>query len=90
MASTILTLNKYTFSDKTLITTIFNGRADPNYYNTQGFLVKTVPLISVNENRKQTVEEFLKQDKYVLFTGTPCQCYGLKKYLGKNYEKCCG
>ena len=33
------------------------------------------------------VEEFLKEGKYVLFTGTPCQCYGLKKYLGKNYEK---
>lgn len=33
------------------------------------------------------VEEFLKEDKYVLFTGTPCQCYGLKKYLKKTYNK---
>lgn len=38
-------------------------------------------------NSFQKVEEFLKKDKYVLFTGTPCQCYGLKKYLGKVYEK---
>ncbi len=61
MASTILTLNKYTFSDKTLLTTIFNGRANPNYYNTQAFLVKTLPIVSINENRNQTVKEFLKQ-----------------------------
>ena len=32
------------------------------------------------------VEKFLKDGKYVLFTGTPCQCYGLKKYLNKEYE----
>ncbi|MEE1157169.1 MAG: AMP-binding protein, partial [Methanobrevibacter sp.] len=31
-----------------------------NYFNTQGFLVKTLPLIMKNENRKQTVEEFIK------------------------------
>lgn len=33
------------------------------------------------------VEEILKMDKYVLYTGTPCQCYGLKRYLKKNYDK---
>lgn len=33
------------------------------------------------------VEEFLIKDRYVLFTGTPCQINGLKKYLGKEYEK---
>lgn len=32
-------------------------------------------------------QEFLKQDKYVLFTGTPCQIEGLLKFLGKKYEK---
>lgn len=35
----------------------------------------------------QKVEEFLNQDRYVLFTGTPCQVYGLKKYLKKDYNK---
>ena len=61
MASTILNLNKYTFSDKTLITTIFNGRSSPNYFNTQGFLVKTLPILSVNEDRDITVRQFLSQ-----------------------------
>lgn len=37
------------------------------------------------------VKEFLEKDKYVLFSGTPCEVAGLKTYLGKEYEKlvCC-
>jgi len=35
----------------------------------------------------QKAEEFLKTGRYVLFTGTPCQCNGLKAYLKKDYEK---
>lgn len=31
-------------------------------------------------------EEFLKQGRKVLFTGTPCQISGLKSYLGQNYD----
>ena len=33
------------------------------------------------------VEAALKNDKHVLFTGTPCQCAALKSYLKKHYEK---
>lgn len=33
------------------------------------------------------VKEFLKNDRFVLFTGTACQISGLKKYLGKEYNK---
>lgn len=40
----------------------------------------------VNETYKK-VKEFLLQDRYVLFTGTPCQIEGLKAYLQKDYEK---
>ena len=61
MASTILTLNKYTFSDKTLLTTIFNGRLNSNYYNTQAFLVKTLPIVSINEDRNISIRKFFKQ-----------------------------
>ena len=61
MASTILTLNKYTFSDKTLLTTIFNGRLNSNYYNTQAFLVKTFPIVSINEDRNISVRELFTQ-----------------------------
>lgn len=32
------------------------------------------------------IEDFLKKDTMVLFTGTPCQVDGLKKFLGKEYE----
>lgn len=35
----------------------------------------------------EKVEDNLKKDKYVLFSGTPCQVEGLKKYLKKDYEK---
>lgn len=31
----------------------------------------------------------MKENKLVLFTGTPCQIAGLKKYLKKDYEKLC-
>lgn len=32
------------------------------------------------------VEEDLNNDKVVLFSGTPCQIFALKSYLGKKYE----
>jgi len=39
----------------------------------------------VNDHFKQA-EEFLRQGRKVLFSGTPCQIAGLKLYLKKNYE----
>lgn len=35
----------------------------------------------------QQVKNYLNEDKYVLFTGTPCQVAALRSYLGKEYEK---
>lgn len=35
----------------------------------------------------QSVEKALHNGKTVLFAGTPCQCAGLKKYLGRKHEK---
>ena len=60
MGATLLCLNKFTFSDKSLITTIFNGRANSNYDNTQGMLVKTLPIIVNSENRDMMVEDYIK------------------------------
>ena len=37
-------------------------------------------------NSFQQVESFLKEDRKVLFTGTPCQIAGLKSYLRKDYD----
>ncbi|MBO6273951.1 MAG: amino acid adenylation domain-containing protein, partial [Methanobrevibacter sp.] len=60
MATTMLNLNKYTFTDKTLITTIFNGRSNSLYNNTQTLLVKTLPIVSINDDRTLTIKEYLK------------------------------
>ena len=60
MSATILALNKFTFSDKALITTIFNGRSNSNYFNTQGMLVKTLPIMVNSENRSMMVEDYIK------------------------------
>ena len=30
---------------------------------------------------------FLKEDRWILFTGTPCQCNALRTYLNKEYDK---
>ena len=38
-------------------------------------------------NSYNKVEKFLKENRYVLFTGTPCQCQGLRKFLQKDYER---
>ena len=38
-------------------------------------------------NSYEQVKEFLSQDRYVLFCGTPCQCQGLRTYIGKNNDK---
>ena len=40
----------------------------------------------LGESYKQ-VKEFLQNERWVLFSGTPCQVAGLLKYLGKDYEK---
>lgn len=37
-------------------------------------------------NTYQQAEKFLKSGRKVLFTGTPCQIAGLKRYLCKEYE----
>lgn len=35
----------------------------------------------------QQAKQFLKEDRWVLFSGMPCQIAGLKAYLGREYEK---
>ena len=32
-------------------------------------------------------KKYLEQDRYVLYTGTPCQIEGLQSFLGKGYNK---
>lgn len=42
---------------------------------------------SIIDNTYKKAKEFLDNDRYVLFTGTPCQIEGLKRYLQKDYDK---
>lgn len=41
---------------------------------------------NINNCYKQ-IKEYLLQDKFVLFSGCPCQVAGLTNYLGKQYDK---
>lgn len=41
---------------------------------------------SRNENTYQETKSFLKQGRFVLYIGTPCQIEGLKAYLQRDYE----
>lgn len=42
---------------------------------------------SVMGNSYQEARSFLKQGRWVMFTGTPCQIKGLQNFLGKEYDK---
>ncbi len=42
---------------------------------------------SLTDNSFSLAKKYLEEDKYVLYTGTPCQIAGLSQYLGKSYEK---
>lgn len=39
------------------------------------------------DNAFKNAKAFLEKDRFVCFSGTPCQICGLKKFLQKNYEK---
>lgn len=41
---------------------------------------------SVVGNTFSQAKDFLEKGRHVLYSGTPCQIAGLKKYLGKDYE----
>lgn len=41
---------------------------------------------SIRDTYKET-KKLLEEDRYVLFTGTPCQIQGLKLFLNKDYDK---
>ena len=42
---------------------------------------------SVIGNTYSEIKKILQQDKWVLFTGCPCQVAGLRMFLGKDYKK---
>lgn len=44
-------------------------------------------VFSETRNSFQLVKKYLDEDKYVLYTGNPCEVAGLIGYLDKSYEK---
>ncbi len=44
-------------------------------------------LQSDTRDSYRKVRDFLRQGRWVLFSGTPCQCRGLRLFLNKEYDK---
>lgn len=57
-----------------------------NENNISKFMGSKYTQSSIGDTFKK-VKEILDKDKYVLFTGTPCQIEGLKSFLRKDYDK---
>jgi len=52
-----------------------------------GVFKKSKYVQSDIRNSYSKVQEFLTKGYYVVFSGTPCQVAGLRKYLNKDYDK---
>ena len=75
---------------------VFGAYLDKNYNVQHGYIEnkKDIKIFMgskyVQSNIGETyrnVKYFLEKERYVLYTGTPCQIEGLKTYLGKDYDK---
>ena len=70
----------------------FNEKLQANHIIVEKIedLVKLQGSKYVRSNINNTyvrIKEYLEQNRFVLFTGTPCQCNALKVYLRKDYSK---
>lgn len=75
---------------------VFGARFNENFDVVHSFAEKKEELILFRGSKyvqsqigycyKKT-KEFLENDRYVLFTGTPCQIEGLYSYLQRDYNK---
>lgn len=74
---------------------VFGAEFDENYNVKHGYVEKKEDLEKLREskyvrselgNSYVEVKKFLDSGRMVLFTGTPCQIAGLKKYLKEDYE----
>lgn len=82
----------YSFGDSN---TLFVGAAWNNFsvqhigveIDNLGALCKSKYIASEIGNTFNQIKKHLLHDKKVVFCGTPCQVAGLKKFLGKDYEK---
>ena len=59
MTATLLALDKFTGSSKSLLTNIYNGRHSSSLYQTFGNLSRELPLIVNRNNREQSIKSLL-------------------------------
>lgn len=69
----------------------YNGDMEPEHICVDNLLdikkIQGSKYVQSNINDTYTAaKKYLKDNRWVLFTGTPCQIAGLKSYLGKGYE----
>lgn len=74
---------------------VFGAKYDTNFdvYHTYAETLEDVSLFYTSKyvqsdikSTYQDVESFLKAGRPVLFSGTPCQIVGLRRFLRKNYD----
>lgn len=70
----------------------YNANMEPEHICTDNLLgVKKIQGSKYVQSNINTTyveaKEHLKNDRWVLFTGTPCQIAGLKSFLGKDHNK---
>ena len=58
LASSLLTLSKFTYSKEMLLTTISNGRINPKYFKTLAMIVRSLP-IAMNIDTNQSVLDYI-------------------------------
>ena len=75
---------------------VFGAMFDENWNVVHGFIEKNDELSKLRGSKYvqsrigkcyEVAERFLKDNRRVLFSGTPCQIAALKKFLGKDYDK---
>lgn len=75
---------------------VFGAEFDENWNVVHGYGTEKKDLIRFRGSKYvqsdlkdtfQNVKNLLNDDRWVLFTGTPCQVAGLSSFLGKDYEK---
>lgn len=76
---------------------VIGASMDETSFETKHIIISSIDEIAKLQNSKYVqsnlndiyneVKKKLENDKWVLFSGTPCQVAGLKKFLIKDYEK---
>ncbi len=82
LAATAFTLSKFVYNKNILISTISNGRSNPNFQNTLGMMVKTLPItLNINSNTKTS--EYFDYVENIWLDVLKYDCYPFTKIADK-------